>query len=90
MGYASQANEKIMSAAMRESPYNHGQENAALNPQEYFVDFKKATSGMKMPVLYFYGKTDWMVGPNSYKGVNFPRACFINGIRLSPQSTLSG
>jgi proline iminopeptidase len=22
--------------------------------------------------VFFYGKTDWMVGPNPYKGVNFP------------------
>lgn len=25
-----------------------------------------------MPVLYSCGKIDWMVGPNFYKGVNFP------------------
>ena len=25
-----------------------------------------------MPVLYFYGSTDYMVGPEHYKGLEFP------------------
>lgn len=27
---------------------------------------------MKMPVLFFYGRTDWAVGPEHYKYVRFP------------------
>lgn len=27
---------------------------------------------METPVLFFYGKTDWMVGAEHYKNVHFP------------------
>ena len=27
---------------------------------------------MNMPVLFFYGSRDWMIGPEHYKGINFP------------------
>jgi len=30
-------------------------------------------SGLNMPVLFFYGKTDWVAaGPSQYKYVHFP------------------
>jgi proline iminopeptidase len=38
----------------------------------YGVNFKIYTSRVTMPVLFFYGKTDYMVGPGHYRGVYFP------------------
>ncbi|MCC8062574.1 MAG: alpha/beta hydrolase [Rikenellaceae bacterium] len=39
---------------------------------EYFRDYRPATSGIGVPVLFFYGRNDWSVGPEHYKGVHFP------------------
>ncbi len=78
MGYASEANERRMTAAMQESPYNHDQENAPLDAG-FLGDFKPATALLPMPVLYFYGKTDWMVGPHSHQGVRFPHMLLWEG-----------
>jgi proline iminopeptidase len=43
-----------------------------LTLQDYLVDYKKATKTVKKPVLFFYGKKDWCVGPEHYKEVHFP------------------
>jgi proline iminopeptidase len=73
MGYARQSSEAIMDSSFRDIPrWNHEYENAAMEMQENFNNYKPLTSGMTMPVLFFYGKTDWMVGPTHYKGVDFP------------------
>ena len=73
MGYASKKNKEIMDASFSEVPdWNKDYERIALSIKDYWVDFKKSTPDMKMPVLFFYGKTDWFVGPEHYKGVNFP------------------
>jgi proline iminopeptidase len=72
MGYASKASEDAVTAAMRESPYNHDEENSIMRVPEYLQDFRGQTARIKIPVLFFSGKTDWMVGPDSYKGLAFP------------------
>ncbi len=72
MGYASKASEDAVTAAMRESPYNHDEENSIMQVKEYLGDFRAQTARMTVPVLFFVGKTDWMAGPDSYKGVAFP------------------
>jgi proline iminopeptidase len=72
MGYASFENFQLMNETFKEIPtFNHEFERIRL-PEEYLTNFKPATDGLRMPVLYYYGKTDWMVGPNCAKGVNFP------------------
>lgn len=43
----------------------------AMNYPEYWENFKPLTAKMQMPVLYFYGKEDFMVGPEHYKGLQF-------------------
>jgi len=74
LGYASKKNKDIMDATFGEiSNWNKDLENNALKAKEYFDDYRKFTADIKMPVLFFYGKTDWMAGPDSYKGVNFPK-----------------
>ncbi|MGD0113431.1 MAG: alpha/beta hydrolase [Armatimonadota bacterium] len=73
LAYASQESEKTMDATFDEVPnFNHDFERAPLTPREYWADYRKAAQEMKMPVLFFYGKTDWRVGPEHYKGVHFP------------------
>ncbi len=38
---------------------------------DYYEDFKKQTENVKIPVLFYYGKRDWSVGPEHYKSVRF-------------------
>jgi proline iminopeptidase len=73
LGYASKKNYDIMSATFREVPkWTHGSEEYIVYTKDYREDFKQSTSAMSMPVLFFYGKNDWSVGPEHYRGVNFP------------------
>jgi proline iminopeptidase len=72
MGYAERDNERLMSASFGEiSNFNHAEE-AAIELDEYWVDFKRETAGVKVPVLFFYGKQDRMIGPAHFQGVCFP------------------
>ncbi|WP_324721287.1 alpha/beta fold hydrolase [Salinimicrobium sp. HB62] len=52
--------------------FNYDYSRYALNYSEYWENFKPFASDMKMPVLYFYGTTDFMVGPDHYQGLQFP------------------
>jgi len=73
MAYARKSSEATMDSSFRDIPnWNHGYENAAMGIKENWTNYKPLTAGMTMPVLFFYGKTDWMVGPTHYEGVNFP------------------
>jgi proline iminopeptidase len=72
MGYRSRENFEIMNASFEDIPgFNHDFENAPI-PEEYLVDVREMTAHVKVPVLFFYGRSDWMVGPNHYKSVKFP------------------
>jgi len=73
MQYASRDNERRMAATFGEIPnWNKDQENK-LKVDDYLVDLTPAMSGLNMPVLFFYGKTDWVAaGPSQYKYVHFP------------------
>jgi proline iminopeptidase len=73
MAYARESSQAAMDSSFQDIPnWNHDYENAAMEIPENFVNYKPLTPGLKMPVLFFYGKTDWMVGPTHYVGVNFP------------------
>ncbi|MFD1079528.1 alpha/beta fold hydrolase, partial [Longispora fulva] len=52
--------------------WNYDFGNAAMSNPEFWQNFKPLSSKMQMPVLFFYGSRDWMIGPEHYKGVNFP------------------
>lgn len=54
------------------SNFNYDFSNHALSNQDYWRNFKPLASEMTMPVLYFYGTEDFMVGPEHYKGLDFP------------------
>lgn len=73
MGYASHKSIEVMNASFDEIPnWNKDLENVAMTIKDYRGDFRGAAPAMKMPVLFFYGKTDWTAGPAIYKGVHFP------------------
>lgn len=73
MGFSVKENEKKLDATTQEIPnWNSSFGNKALNISDYWQDFKVNTAAVKVPVLFFYGSRDWMIGPNHYKGINFP------------------
>lgn len=51
--------------------FNYDLSNHVMNISEYWTNFKPITANMEMPVLYYYGATDYMVGPEHYRGLKF-------------------
>ena len=45
---------------------------AALKLPDYLVNFKIYSYKINIPVLFFYGQTDWTTGPDHHKGIDFP------------------
>jgi proline iminopeptidase len=73
MGYVDEKNEKTMGATFGEIPnWNNDLGNTILTYSDYWRDFSSITQNLKMPVLFYYGKKDWMVGPEHYKLIQFP------------------
>lgn len=52
--------------------WNSDQSEKILEIPEYWDDFRKFTPEFKQPVLFYYGKTDWAIGAEHYKGMAFP------------------
>lgn len=72
MTYSLQENDQLMNASYSEiKNWNNDFGNSALSIGEYWCDYRPYTKKVKKPVLFFYGKTDWMIGPDHYKGVKF-------------------
>lgn len=40
--------------------------------EEYKYDYTRYTSELNMPVLFYFGKRDWMAGPEHYRMIEFP------------------
>ena len=73
MAYASKSSEEMMNKSFVEIPnWNSDYEGKAIENKDSWVDYKPFAKSMKMPVLFFYGKTDWLVGVNHYKSIQFP------------------
>lgn len=73
MTYNSPENARIMDDTYKDIPnWNHDFSGKALNCNEYWRDYRTETAGINIPVLVFYGTRDWLVGPDHYKGLNFP------------------
>ncbi|MUP45482.1 alpha/beta hydrolase [Gramella sp. BOM4] len=73
MAYAKKESEAIMDATYAEiENWNYDFGNAAWNYEDYMKNYLPATTNIEIPVLFFYGTTDWMVGPEHYKNVHFP------------------
>ncbi len=74
MGYQLEKNMRIMSESFKEIPeWNHDFESIALTVDDYMMDYKPNTVDVEVPVLFFYGRKDWMVGPEHFQNVKFPR-----------------
>lgn len=51
---------------------NNDFSKAALMMQDYQMNFKIYSYKVNVPVLFFYGKSDWTTGPDHHKGIDFP------------------
>lgn len=73
MAYSSQKNDSLMNSSYSEVPnWNNDFSSVALGIKDYWNNYKTETSKIKVPVLFFYGHTDWMIGPEHYKDIEFP------------------
>ncbi len=52
--------------------WNSDQSEKILEFADYWQNLTKATSSVKQPVLFFYGKADWAIGPEHFQNVHFP------------------
>jgi len=51
--------------------WNNDQSEKIMEVSDYWYDYSKLSVQVKQPVLFYYGKTDWAVGPEHYKIVVF-------------------
>ncbi|WP_372917555.1 alpha/beta fold hydrolase, partial [Salegentibacter sp.] len=74
MAFAEKKNDSVMNATYAGfENWNHEYSATAMNDQEHWKDFRKLATAINVPVLFFYGTKDWMVGPAHYKGIDFPK-----------------
>lgn len=52
--------------------WNGDQSEQILEYDEYWQDFGEFSKYVSQPVLFYYGETDWAIGPEHYKGIKFP------------------
>ncbi len=73
MAFASPESDNLMNSSYREIPnWNNSFSSVALSIEDYWKDFRIDAGNVKVPVLFFYGKSDWMVGPDHHKNIRFP------------------
>ncbi len=73
MAFEDPNNEKILDATYNDIPdWNSNFSSVALDEESYWQDFKLLAPSIKVPVLFFYGEVDWMVGPDHFKDIVFP------------------
>ncbi len=71
--FASEENNRKMNETYGNfSNWNIDFSERAMEVADYWNDFRKLTPKVEQPVLFFYGKTDWAIGPDHYKGISFP------------------
>lgn len=73
MSFSSKKDNEEMNSIFWNTPkFNNDFFSYGLTINDYLVDYKEVTKNVDKPVLFFYGKRDWSVGPEHYKGVHFP------------------
>jgi proline iminopeptidase len=71
--YTSEENNQKMSETYSHyKNWNGDFSEKGLEVPDYWDDFLKLTSKVEQPVLFYYGIQDWAVGPDHYKGIEFP------------------
>ncbi len=74
LAFDSKEQETRMNATFHEIPdWNGAFSGIGLSHPDYLRNFKPLTSEINIPVLYFYGARDWTIGPDHYKGIQFPK-----------------
>jgi proline iminopeptidase len=74
MGYRDPNNEKLIDATYGDiANWNGSFSNLAFSISDYWTNYKVNSGNVEVPVLFFYGSEDWMVGPDHYKGINFQK-----------------
>jgi len=59
--------------------WNNNQSESILEIPEYCSDYRQLCPAIKQPVLFYYRTTDWAIGPEHFKGVNFPNNMLWRG-----------
>lgn len=73
MAYASATSDSMMNATYNEfSNWNGDFGDAAFSIDEYWHNYFEITSQVNKPVLFFYDRNDWTIGPKHYTHVKFP------------------
>ena len=76
--YRDKASADTMNAVMgRISNWNHSFSSQINNFPEYFADFSPLTKKIKVPVLVFSGNSDFAIGPEHYKLIQFPKQVLV-------------
>lgn len=52
--------------------WNNSFSEIAMEIDDYWHDYRDLTQTIHKPVLFFYGTTDWAIGPDHYRGILFP------------------
>jgi len=68
------ASDTLNSWTFHKDCLNHGKGEMVMGIDDYWEDFRSLSSTVTVPVLYFVGKYDRAIGPDSYKDVDFPNA----------------
>ncbi len=73
MFFASEENFRIMNETYSHyASWNGDYSDKGLDVADYWKDFRTLAPSIKQPVLFYYGKKDWAIGPEHYKGIAFP------------------
>lgn len=59
--------------------WNGDQSEQILEYDEYWQDFGAYSKYVSQPVLFYFGETDWAIGPEHYKGIRFPEMVLWGG-----------
>ncbi len=73
MGFASpEAADSVDNCAGDIPDRNVDAQKGMFETRDYWENFKPVSTGIETPVLFISGRSDWMAGPDNYKGVKFP------------------
>ena len=78
MYYRDKASSDTMNAVMNRIENWNGEFSSEVNNyKEYFADFTPLTRQVKVPVLVFSGRTDYAIGTEHYKLIQFPKQMLV-------------
>lgn len=73
MGYLDKNNDIEMNKSFGDiKNWNGDFSGTAMSIEGYFNDYRNSAKKIKIPVLFFYGTQDFMIGPEHYKNIKFP------------------